>query len=84
MSKKLYEVVTIINESIVCLMNFETRTSAQQYINNKLKKCEKENYYIRFSHYTNWGKYKTPYNEMTLDSFTAEVKRTIMCVRLRY
>jgi hypothetical protein len=83
MSKKLYEVETIVNGCIVCLLIFKTRTSAQQYINNKLKKCEKENYYIRFSHYTNWGKFKTPYHEMTLDSFTAEDKRNIMCVRLR-
>ena len=82
MPKKIYEVKTRINGEITCLLVFNTRTAAQKYIKEKLEKIQKENVYVRYAHYTRWGRYKTPYHEMTLDSFTAEFKDYVMNVYL--
>ena len=37
-----------------------------------LEKYEKDGWYIRFSHYTGWGCYKSGFHRRALDSFNAQ------------
>lgn len=76
-------VCTTVNSKLCSKIFFSSRTKAQNYILKNYNQCnENDNFYVRFVHYKNWGKYKTPYHEKTIDSFTAETKEDVLHVEL--
>ena len=78
-----YIVETRINGTLKNSNVFITRTKAQKYIlANYNAFSNDERYYIRFVHYSNWGKYKKPYNEMTIDSMHIQTKNNSICIEL--
>ena len=72
--KKRYKVELKANGELRIRHIFSSRTKSQKYILEKynLYSSQKEIYYIRFVHYSNWGKYKKPYHDMTIDSMHIE------------
>ena len=78
-----YKVDTIINGSLNTRLVYSTRTKAQKYILSKYNAYSKDKrFYIRFTHYSNWGKYKRPYNDMTIDSMNVQTKNLNICIEL--
>ena len=78
-----YKVDTIINGELNTRLVCSTRTKAQKYILSKYNAYSKDKrFYIRFTHYSNWGKYKRPYNEMTIDSMNVQTKNLNICIEL--
>ena len=78
-----YKVDTIINGELNTRLVCSTRTKAQKYILSKYNTYSKDKrFYIRFVHYSNWGKYKRPYNEMTIDSMNVQTKNLNICIEL--
>ena len=68
-----YKVDTIINGTLNTRLVFSSRTKAQKYILSKYNAYSKDDrFYIRFTHYSNWGKYKKPYNDMCIDSMNIQ------------
>ena len=78
-----YKVDTIINGTLNTRLVFKTRTKAQKYILSKYNAYSKDDrFYIRFTHYSNWGKYKKPYNDMCIDSMNVQTKILNICIEL--
>ena len=79
-----YKVEIITNGELRIRQIFKSRTKAQKYILAKYKAylSQKEIYYIRFVHYSNWGKYKKPYNDMCIDSMNVQTKSLNICIEL--
>lgn len=79
-----YKVDTIINGTLNTRLVCKTRTKAQKYILSKYNAYSKdERFYIRFTHYSNWGKYKKPYNDMCIDSMNVQTKNLNICIELK-
>ena len=79
----LYKVDTTINGSLNTRLVFPSRTKAQKYILEKYNAYSKDDrFYIRFTHYSNWGKYKKPYNNMCIDSMNVQTKSLNICIEL--
>ena len=80
---KQYKVDTIINGNLNSRLLFSSRTKAQKYILEKYNLYSKDNrFYIRFTHYSNWGKYKKGFNDMCIDSMNVQTKDLNICVEL--
>lgn len=78
-----YKVDTIINGELNTRLVCSSRTKAQKYILSKYNAYSKdERFYIRFVHYSNWGKYKRPYHEMTIDSMNVQTKNLNICIEV--
>ena len=78
-----YKVDTIINGTLNTRLVFKTRTKAQKYILSKYNTYSKDDrFYIRFVHYSEWGKYKKPYNDMCIDSMNVKTKNLNICIEL--
>lgn len=78
-----YKVDTIINGELKNRIVFKTRTNAQKHIlANYNAFSNDERFYVRFVHYSNWGKYKRPYHEMTIDSMNVQTKNLNICIEL--
>lgn len=78
-----YKVDTIINGTLKNRLIFNTRTKAQKHILLMYNAFSKDDrFYIRFTHYSNWGKYKKPYNDMCIDSMNVQTKSLNICVEL--
>ena len=78
-----YKVDTIINGELNTRLVCSTRTKAQKYILSKYNAYSKDKrFYIRFTHYSNWGKYKRPYHDMTIDSMNVQTKSLNICIEL--
>lgn len=78
-----YKVDTIINGTLNTRLVCSSRTKAQKYILSKYNAYSKDDrFYIRFTHYSNWGKYKKPYNDMCIDSMNVQTKSLNICVEL--
>ena len=78
-----YKVDTIINGTLNTRLVFKTRTKAQKYILSKYNTYSKDDrFYIRFTHYSNWGKYKKPYNDMCIDSMNIQTNWLNICIEL--
>jgi hypothetical protein len=78
-----YKVDTTINGELNTRLVCSTRTKAQKYILSKYNAYSKDKrFYIRFTHYSNWGKYKKPYNEMTIDTIHVQTKNLSICIEL--
>lgn len=78
-----YKVDTIINGTLNTRLVFNTRTKAQKYILSKYNAYSKDDrFYIRFTHYSNWGKYKKPYNDMCIDQMNVQTKSLNICIEL--
>ena len=78
-----YKVDTIINGELNTRLVCSTRTKAQKYILSKYNAYSNDDrFYIRFVHYSNWGKYKKPYNEMTIDEMHVQTKNLNICIEL--
>jgi hypothetical protein len=78
-----YKVDTIINGNLNTRLVCNTRTKAQKYILAKYNAYSKDDrFYIRFTHYSNWGKYKKPYNDMCIDSMNVQTKSLNICIEL--
>ena len=78
-----YKVDTIINGELNTRLVCSTRTKAQKYILAKYNAYSKDSrFYIRFTHYSNWGKYKRPYHEMTIDSMNVQTKHLNICIEV--
>lgn len=78
-----YKIDTTINGTPNTRILFETRTKAQKYILAKYNAYNKdERFYIRFIHYSSWGKYKKPYNDMCIDLMRVETKCLNICIEL--
>jgi hypothetical protein len=83
MTKKLYKVDTKINGELNTRLVCSTRTKAQKYILSKYNAYSKDKrFYIRFTHYLEWGKYKKPYNDMCIDLMHVETKSLNICIEL--
>lgn len=79
-----YKVDTIINGTLNTRIVCKTRTEAQKYILSKYNAYSKdERFYIRFTHYSNWGKYKRGYNDMCIDSMNVQTKNLNICIELK-
>ena len=78
-----YKVELKVNGELRIRQIFSSRTKAQKYILSKYNAYSKdEMFYIRFVHYSNWGKYKRPYHEMTIDSMNVQTKSLNICIEL--
>lgn len=79
-----YKVEIVANSELRIRQIFKSRTKAQKYILAKYNayRSQEEIYYIRFVHYSNWGKYKKPYNDMCIDSMNVQTKDLIIWVEL--
>ena len=78
-----YKVDTTINGTLNTRILFKTRTKAQKYILAKFNAYANDNrYYIRFTHYSSWGKYKKPYNDNCIDLMHVETKSLNICIEL--
>ena len=78
-----YKIEATINGELKTRLIFPTRTKAQKYIlANYNAFSNDERYYIRFVHYSNWGKYKKPYNKMTIDTMHVQTKNISICIEL--
>ena len=78
-----YKVDTIINGTLNTRLVCKTRIKAQKYILSKYNAYSKDDrFYIRFTHYSNWGKYKKPYNDMCIDSMNVQTKSLNICIEL--
>lgn len=78
-----YKVETRVNGILKSRQIFTSRTKAQKYIlANYNAYANDERFYIRFVHYSNWGKYKKPYNNMTIDSMNVQTKNLNICIEL--
>ena len=78
-----YKVDTIINGTLNTRLVFSSRTKAQKYILSKYNAYSKDDrFYIRFTHYSNWGKYKKPYNDMCIDSMNIQTNCINICIEL--
>lgn len=78
-----YIVKTRVNGILKSRQIFTSRTNAQKYIlANYNAYSNDERFYIRFVHYSNWGKYKRPYNNMTIDSMNVQTKNLNICIEL--
>ena len=79
-----YKVDTIINGTLTTRLVFSSRTKAQKYILSKYAAYSKDDdrFYIRFTHYSNWGKYKKPYNDMCIDSMNVQTKCSNKCLNI--
>lgn len=78
-----YKVDTIINGELNTRLVCSSRTKAQKYILSKYNAYSKdERFYIRFVHYSNWGKYKRPYHEMTIDYMNVQTKNLNICIEV--
>ena len=78
-----YKVDTTINGTLNTRNLFKTRTKAQEYILSKFNAYAKdERFYIRFTHYSSWGKYKKPYNDICIDLMHDETKSLNICIEL--
>jgi hypothetical protein len=83
MTKKIYKVDKIINGKLSDRLVFDTRTRAQKHILALYDAFSNDNrFYIRFTHYSEWGKYKKPYNDMCIDSMHVETKSLNICIEL--
>ena len=79
-----YKVDTIINGILNTRLVFSSRTKAQKYILSKYNDYSKdERFYIRFTHYSNWGKYKRGFNDMCIDSMNIQTKNLNICIELK-
>lgn len=79
----LYKVDILVNEELRIRQVFKNRTRAQKYILEKYNSYSKDDrFYIRFTHYSNWGKYKKPYNNMCIDSMNIQTKNYNICIEL--
>ena len=71
--KKRYKVELKVNGELRIRQIFSSRTKAQKYILSKYNAYSNDDrFYVRFVHYSNWGKYKKPYHDMTIDSMHIE------------
>jgi predicted rRNA methylase YqxC with S4 and FtsJ domains len=78
-----YIVKTRVDGILTRRQIFTSRTKAQKYILEKFNAYAKDDrFYIRFVHYSNWGKYKKPYNEMTIDTIHVQTKNISICIEL--
>ena len=78
-----YKVDTTINGTLNTRVLFKTRTKAQKHILSKFNAYAKdERFYIRFTHYSCWGKYRKPYNDMCIDLMHVETKSLNICIEL--
>lgn len=78
-----YKVEIIANGELRIRQIFKSRTKAQKYILSKYNSYSKDDrFYIRFTHYSNWGKYKKPYNNMCIDSMNIQTKNYNICIEL--
>lgn len=78
-----YIVDTKINGKLNNRIVFKTRTNAQKHIlSNYNAFSNDKRFYIRFVHYSNWGKYKKQYNDMTIDSMHVQTKNISICIEL--
>ena len=78
-----YKIDTIINGTLNTRLVFSSRTKAQKYILSKYNAYSKDDrFYIRFTHYSNWGKYKKPYNDMCIDSMNIQTNCINICIEL--
>lgn len=78
-----YKVDTLVNGQLRTRHIFKCRTKAQKYIlENYNAYSNDDRFYIRFTHYSNWGKYKKPYNNMCIDSMNVQTKEFNICVEL--
>ena len=78
-----YKVETTINVTLNTRIVFKTRTKAQKYILSKYNAYSNdERFYIKFVHYSNWGKYKRPYNNMTIDAMHVQTNNLDICIVL--
>lgn len=79
-----YKVDTIINGTLKIRLVFNSRTKAQKYILDKYKlySSKKEIYYVRFVHYSNWGRYKKGFNDMCINQMNVQTKDLNICVEL--
>lgn len=78
-----YKVDTIINGTLNTRLVCSCRTKAQKYILSKYNAYSKDDrFYIRFVHYSNWGKYKKPYNDMCIDTMNVQTKSLNICIKL--
>ena len=78
-----YKVDTTINGTLNTRLVCSTRTKAQKYILSKYNAYSNdERFYIRFVHYSNWGKYKIPYHEMTIDTMHVQTKHLNICIEV--
>ena len=78
-----YKVDTIINGTLNTRLIFNSRTKAQKYILEKYKAYSNDKrFYIRFTHYSNWGIYKKGFNDMCIDLMNVQTKDINICVEL--
>lgn len=78
-----YKVDTIINGTLNTRLVFNSRTKAQKYILSKYNAYSKDKrFYIRFTHYSNWGRYKKGFNDMTINQMNVQTKDLNICVEL--
>jgi hypothetical protein len=78
-----YKVEITANNYLCIRQIFNVRTKAQKYILEKYRAYSNDKrFYIRFTHYSNWGKYKKPCNDMCLDSMNVQTKDINICVEL--
>ena len=78
-----YKVDTIINGTLNTRLVFSSRIKAQKYILSKYNAyLNDDRFYIRFTHYSNWGRYKKGFNDMCIDSMNVQTKHLVICVEL--
>lgn len=78
-----YKVDTTANGKLCVRQIFSSRTKAQKYILEKYNTYSTDKrFYIRFTHYQNWGKYKKGFNDMCIDSMNVQTKDLNICVEL--
>lgn len=78
-----YKVDVLVNGKLCIRHVFKNRTKAQKYILEKYDAYSKDKrFYIRFTHYSNWGKYKKPYNDMCINSMNIQTKNYNICIEL--
>lgn len=78
-----YKVEITGNNSLCIRQIFNSRTKAQKYILEKYKAYSNDKrFYIRFTHYSNWGVYKKGFNDMCIDLMNVQTKDINICVEL--
>lgn len=52
---------------------FETHTKASKYLTNMMESMENMGYYVRFSHYHEWGRKYKGFHRLNIDSFHVQM-----------
>lgn len=78
-----YNVDILVNGILRIRHLFKGRTRAQKYILEMYNAYSKdERFYIKATHYSNWGKFKKLCSKMCIDSMNIQTKNYDICIEL--